>query len=337
MVNILSIENELRWSWSNSIHQLIERLPSYKFVRIRRGLYNCENPSCQATQMHPVDEDLQEYFDLLLTQNHDGARYLKRRDKTVLRIGGLHMKPNMNPDRYAEDFKGVGAIIATNDQLAGFALRTNPNTTVIPNGVDLDHFKPREGWPDKQQQPFVIGFAGNIDGQGGPYKGWKFFVGAQVKLAMEGVAAKSVLYRHSQIPHDEMPAEFYHKIDALILPSQGEGCSNVVTEALACGVPVISTKTGFHGERLTDGENVLYIERDLETSSPQTTDQICDAVRRLMQEPELYRRLAMKGREFAVEHHDVRQVAAQYDTVFQALLAPERKADYERTGTEQTN
>jgi len=337
MASILSIENELRWSWSNSFPQLIACLPAYDVVRIRRGLFSCENPSCGATCMFPVDRDLEEHFDLLLTQNHDGARYISRRDKTVLRIGGLHMKPNMDPDRYAEDFRNVGAIIATNDQLAGFALRVNPNITVIPNGVDLDRFRPGPTFPDRPERPFTIGFAGNIDGMGGPYKGWKYFVQAQVNLAIDGVQQKYVLYRHNQIPHDEMPEQFYHQIDALILPSQGEGCSNVVTEALACGVPVIMTKTGFHGERLTDYENVVYITRDLETASPETTDQICHAVRRLMHEPELYKRLAQKGREFAVEHHDVRQVAAQYDKVFQGLLAPERMAHHEFACTESTD
>lgn len=337
MVSILSIENELRWSWSNSIHQLIACLPAYDFVRIRRGLFNCENPSCGAIHMFPVDNDLQEHFDVLLTQNHDGARYLNRREKTVLRIGGLHMQPNLDPDRYAEDFRNVGAIIATNDQLAGFARRVNPNTTVIPNGVDLEHFRPGPSFPDRPDRPFTIGFAGNIDGQGAPYKGWRFYVQAQVHLAADGVVARNVLYRHNQIPHDDMPEQFYHLIDALILPSQGEGCSNVVTEALACGVPVIMTKTGYHGERLVDGEDVLYVTRNLETPSPETTEEICHAVRRLMHEPDLYRRLSQNGRAFAVAHHDVREVAAQYDKVFQGLLAPERTADYECTGTRQTN
>ncbi|HUV64902.1 MAG TPA: glycosyltransferase family 4 protein [Sedimentisphaerales bacterium] len=337
MASILSIENELRWSWSNSIHQLISCLPTYDFVRIRRGLFSCENPSCGAVCIHSVDRDLEEHFDLLLTQNHDGARYLTRRDKTVLRIGGLHMKPNLDPNRYAEDFRNVGAIIATNDQLASFALRVNPNTTVIPNGVDLDHFKPGPSHPDRPERPFTIGFAGNIDGMGGPYKGWKHFIQAQVDLSIDGVLSKYVLYRHNQIAHDDMPEQFYHQIDALILPSQGEGCSNVVTEALACGVPVIMTKTGFHGERLTDYENVVYITRDLETESPETTVQICNAVRRLMHEPELYRRLAQNSRAFAVAHHDVRDIAAQYDAVFQGLLAPERTATYELASTEQEN
>jgi glycosyltransferase involved in cell wall biosynthesis len=321
MPTILSIENELSWSWGNVIHQLIAACPRYEFIRVRRGLYFCENQACGAAHLHILDPALEDYFDLMLFQNHDGIRYIHRREKAVLRIGGLYMEPNLDPTRYETDFRNVGAIIATNELLASFARPVNPHTTVIANGVDLEHFRPRACFPDRPDRPFTIGFAGNVCGMGGPYKGWKFFVQAGINLLPEGVQTKSLLHLHNQIPHDAMPEQFYHAIDALVLPSQGEGCSNVITEALACGVPVIGTKTGFHGELLTHGENVWYITRDLETDSPETTEQICNAVRRLMREPDLYQRLSRNGRAFAVAHHDVRHVAAQYDAVFRDLLA----------------
>ncbi len=341
---VLSIENELAWSWGNAILDLIPRLPAYEFVRVRRGLYYCQHESCGAAHVFPVDEGLENHFNLILIQNHDGVRYLKHREKTVMRIGGIVMTAKLDPNRYAEDFKKVGAIIATNELLASFARPVNPNVTVIPNGVDLDLFKPRPGFPERPQRfddngrpvTFVIGFAGNIDGMGNRYKGWKYFMQAGVYLGMEGVGTKYVLYRHNQIPHDRMPEDFYHQIDALILPSQGEGCSNVITEALACGVPVICTKVGFHGEKLVHYDNVVYIDRNPDTVSSETTDQICAAVRRLMREPELYRRLSVNSRAFAVEHHDVRQVALQYDRVFQSILS-ERTAKHDGSGHEQTH
>ena len=227
------------------------------------------------------------------------------------------MQPNLDPTKYHSDFQTVGAIIATNDALAGIASDANDNVTVIPNGVPLDLFCPAKERPER---PFTIGFAGNIWGMGSKYKGWKHFVQAGVDLAVDGVETLYLLHKSNQIPHADMPQGFYHKIDALVLPSQGEGCSNVVTEALACGVPVIMTKVGFHGERLTNEENVLYIVRDLEGESPQTTEQIKVAVRRLMSEPDLRTRLAEQGRAFAEQHHDISQVAASYHQVFQGIL-----------------
>lgn len=337
MPTVLSIENDPGWSWGNTIHQLIDVCLDYEFIRVRRGLFYCRHPPCGAAFVFPLDTDLQDHFDLMLVQNHDGVRYLKRRDKTIVRIGGLVMTPNLDPNRYAEDFQKVGAVIATNDLLASFARPHNPHTTVIANGVDLTHFRPGPYFPGgNPERPFTLGFAGNIVGMGGPYKGWPYFVQACVDLAPAGVVRKVLLHQCNQIPHDEMPEGFYWQINALVLPSQGEGCSNVITEALACGVPVICTKTGFHGERLTEGENVLYIERDLTTDSPQTTRHIVDAVHRLMTEPDLYSRLSQNGRAFAVAHHDVLKVAAQYRAVFEGVLG-RRESQVKHAGNEQAS
>lgn len=342
MTTVLAIQHDLSWSWGNAIGSLIQALPDYRFVQIYRTGQECSR--CGKWVGWLLSNDLQEHFDLILTQNHDGVRYLNSiyRNKLVARFGGLPMPVSLDPSKYAEDFKNVGAVVATNELLASFARPANSHTTVIPNGVDLDHFKPRPDFPGRPQRPFTIGFAGNITGMGARYKGWKHFVQAGVNLGADGICMKSVLFGVSQIPHDDMPDKFYHQIDTLILPSQGEGCSNVVTEALACGVPVICTKVGFHGEKLVDYENVVYITRDPETDSPETTDQICTAVRRLMREPDLYEKLSRNGRAFAVEHHDVTRVAAQYRAVFEDVLrrnfeARERQVANECAGLQQAN
>lgn len=239
------------------------------------------------------------------------------------------MSNHLDPTRYYGDFRAVGAIIATNDQLAGFARPVNEHVAVIPNGVPLDRFRPRENFHRRSStDTFTLGFAGNVTGMGGEYKGYRHFVQACCNLTKYGVQPKYLLHAHNQIAHDQMPEGFYHQIDALVLPSRGEGCSNVVTEALACGVPVICTQRGFHGERLTDGQQCLYIQRELDPTidSPQTTRQIEQAVCRLMSEPDLYERLARNGRAFAEQNHDVRQVAAMYDEVFRGLIARRQAA-----------
>lgn len=45
------------------------------------------------------------------------------------------------------------------------------------------------------------------------------------------------------IPHYRMP-QFYSKIDCYICASLHEGTPNPVLEAMACGVPVITTNVG---------------------------------------------------------------------------------------------
>lgn len=316
-MKILSVENTHSWSWGIVIQELMRQLPAHECVRVLRGEFHCPNPRCNQVYHRNVDPDLEKYFDVLLPQNCDSIRLIAAGDKTVARIGGLDMG---NPDtaRYSADFERVAAIVATNQQLANIALAANPNTVLIPNGVDLDTFVPAVPNPNFDRR-FTMGFAGNIWGGGAEYKGWQYFVMAQCLLAAEGVEQIHLLHNANQIPHADMPTGFYHKIDALILPSRGEGCSNVVSEALACGVPVLTTKVGYHGEMLIDELNCLFIERD--------ANMIADTIRRLLSDTELRTRLAVNGRKFAEEYHDVKKVAAAYDKVFQQVINanPERK------------
>lgn len=160
-------------------------------------------------------------------------------------------------------------------------------------------------------KPFTVGFAGNVWGMGGEYKGWQQYAESVIDLMKDGVQQHVCLHNgpgsQRQIPHDEMCESFYWKVDCLILPSINEGCSNVTGEALACGVPVVSTKVGYHGERLVDGGNVLFVERSRES--------IVKAVKRLMEDDELYLRLSRNGREFVEREQNVEKIARRYEKI----------------------
>lgn len=315
MVRILSIENwePIRsWSWGIVIRRLMANMPEYHFTRIRRGEFKCDNPRCRRQFAHPVDHEIIRDYDIIFPQNADTIAMIPNSEKVIARIGGLDMR-NPATQRYAKDFERVAHIVATNQQLYDIARPANPNCTVIPNGVNLELFVPRPEVATEDERPgFMLGFAGNIMGGGADYKGWKYYVEACARLSVDGVEQMHLLHNVNQVSHDEMPAKFYHLIDALVLPSRGEGCSNVVSEALACGVPVLTTKVGFHGEMLQHEINCLFIERD--------ACNIADNVRRLLTDSNLRARLAVNGRMFAEEHHDVVKVAAMYDKVFKGIL-----------------
>lgn len=215
-------------------------------------------------------------------------------------------------DRYDKHLTKCAAVIATNTQLFDIAAAVNPDTVLIPNGVDLELFQPakvREG------HEFTVGFSGNIWGLGASYKGWAYYVAAVLPLYPD-VRRRESLFNgpstQAHIPHDRMKAEFFDKIDCLILPSINEGCSNVVGEALACGVPVLCTKVGYHGERLTDGENVIFIERDAED--------ISDKIMMLKGSPELRDRLSINGRKFVEDNQAIEKIARQYDQVIEQVM-----------------
>jgi len=318
---VLSIENARTWSWGLTIDQLIKQLfRGYKFIRMVgcRGIKinkQCEHCG-RIIQMDigaiPVANDLTEHFDLTMLQNVGSLKLVRNyKSKVVCRAGGLIVDDKNPSGRYDDELKQVGAVIATNDELFEIGKRNNDRTFLIPNGVDLTKFKPANSSPNFDRI-FTAGFAGNIWGQGLDYKGYQYYVQAITRLYGE-VESKQLLPAHIQIPYEEMPEKFYHQIDCLILPSRGEGCSNVIVEALACGVPVLCMKVGFHGERLRDGWDCLFIERDI--------DDIIEKIRLLKDTPELRKKLAFNGRLFAENYHDIKNIALKYDEVFKLIIS----------------
>ncbi len=163
---------------------------------------------------------------------------------------------------------------------------------VIPNGVDLEVFKPL----DREQARRSLGLRGKtllLVGKLTAPKGQQIAIeslkelpdcelllvgegpdeGALRRLAETAGVAARVRFLGT-IDHAQLPA-WYCAADVTVLPSEREGMPNSVLESLACGTPVIATRVGGVPEVMTDpvaGE--LLGER--------TPRALVDAVRRLL-------------------------------------------------------
>jgi glycosyltransferase involved in cell wall biosynthesis len=112
-----------------------------------------------------------------------------------------------------------------------------------------------------------------------------------------------------------MREEFYAQISCLVHPvAEGkEGASNTIMEALACGVPVITTRhCGFHADHLRDGQEILYAER--------SASGLAQQIKRLRSDSNLRERLSRNGRRFVERHHDIARVAREYRNVFASVM-----------------
>lgn len=83
-----------------------------------------------------------------------------------------------------------------------------------------------------------------------------------------------------------------------------------ILEALAQGVPVVTTTTGAEGIDVRDGEQALIAD---------TPHEFAGAVVRLLREPELGRRLAANGRRLVEERYDWRVVLPALEQVYYRL------------------
>lgn len=85
-------------------------------------------------------------------------------------------------------------------------------------------------------------------------------------------------YTH-YLPYKEMP-KFYQNLDYLLVPSSkelGESGPMVVVEALACGIPVISTDTGYAKDLdVTRFDNVDELVNILKGIEHKETDKVAD-------------------------------------------------------------
>jgi glycosyltransferase involved in cell wall biosynthesis len=94
------------------------------------------------------------------------------------------------------------------------------------------------------------------------------------------------------------------RADAFVLPSigLGEAAPVSVMEAMACGLPVISTIIGGTPDMITNGVNGLLVPQE-------DAQAIADAMILLAKDPQERRRLGQAARERAVQAFDTRQTA----------------------------
>ena len=135
------------------------------------------------------------------------------------------------------------------------------------NGVDLEVFQPGDQGLARRHlglplgAPLVLGVGALI-----PRKGFRHLLRAlapaddvRVVLVGEGRERRRLarllppgrLIFLGALPHEEL-ARAYQAADVFALPSSREGWPNVVTEALACGCPVVASNTWGVPEILTD-------------------------------------------------------------------------------------
>jgi len=140
--------------------------------------------------------------------------------------------------------------------------------------------------------------------------------GGRVAKAIERLGLHPIVRCVTGITDEELAA-LYGEAEVAVVPSLYEGFSLPAIEAMACGVPVVATTGGALPEVVgRDGETGLLVE-------PNDPGALAVAIGRVLDDPELGRRLGDAGRE-RVLHRFTWQVTAKGTAdCYAALLAGE--------------
>ncbi|MEQ8193961.1 MAG: glycosyltransferase family 4 protein [Rhodospirillales bacterium] len=180
---------------------------------------------------------------------------------------------------------------------------------IVP--VDCNEFVP----PATPAPAGVVGFAGRyLD----PRKNISMLIeavailrkkGTPVSLRLTGepdTEISAVIERHGLgaaveftgfLDRNELPA-FYQSLDVFALPSRQEGLGIVGIEAMAAGVPVVSTRNGGAEDYVSDGENGLLVGF--------SAQEMASALGRFIEDRDFRNRAAFHARKTAVDRYSLK-------------------------------
>ena len=187
-----------------------------------------------------------------------------------------------------------------------FGLAQDEDIEVFPNCVntsifhkiDVSAFRRQLGVYDDD---FVVGFVGGFIPRKGPDRIAKaisklsdphikvFFIGKPFPGYPYDFDCPGIIHK-GPLDHDLLP-QYINCADVFVMPTQKEGCCNAIVEALAVGIPVISSNGAFNDDIL-DERNSIRLD-------PNDIDGIAAAIKALKDNSSLRRKMS----EYSLARH----------------------------------
>lgn len=185
---------------------------------------------------------------------------------------------------------------------SGFA--TEEKCIVIPNAInpclfykrDKNEMRRKYGFP---LDAFIVVFVGQWNSRKGVQRLSKALTNLNnpnIKAFFIGHGAENPTYENTifqgKVDHDILP-EYLNCADIFALPTINEGCSNAIIEAMACGLPIISSNMAFNWDVLNETNSILF--------DPLNINQISNTIKRLYDDEKLRSRLTLGALKTAAD------------------------------------
>lgn len=230
---------------------------------------------------------------------YEGYEYAKKYDIPLFVASGeSEVKKMFSPQKDQADFanfvKGVVCVSGKNrDESVQLGLTTIEKCQVFPNAVNSKLFHKRDKIECRKQlglslDVFIIAFVGWFIERKGPMRVAaavnlignvkSIFIGKGDQLPQ----CDGILFKGS-LPHDKVPL-YLGAADCFVLPTLHEGCCNAVVEAMACGLPIISSDLSFNWDVLDETNSIMV--------DPNNVEQIAEAIKSIRDDETLRMKLS---------------------------------------------
>ncbi len=224
-------------------------------------------------------------------------------------------------------------------QASQSALFAGRRIEVIPNGIDLERYRPfpkgqARDWLRLPQDKMLILFSA-MGGPSNPNKGFQYLAPVMQALHSAGwgdrlgwmLLGETHAEQIAGLPgrvismghlHDDLSlALVYAATDILIVPSLQDNLPNAAMEALACGTPCVAFEVGGIPEMVDHLENGYLAQ-------PGDPQSLAAGLEWALGDDDRLSRLAQMARQKAVRAFDQKVQAARYLDLFQELTNPRR-------------
>ena len=200
-------------------------------------------------------------------------------------------------------------------------------TAIIPNGFREDEFYVMDQLQAREKlgfdpSAFIVAFVGDFNERKGSQRlssaidrfpdVYSIFIGNGNEPPM----CRNILFQGT-VEHNRL-CTYLNSADVFVLPTNAEGCCNAIIEAIACGLPVVSSNKSFNNEIL-DEEDSIRIHED-------SVDEIAEAIRLLKDDRDLRQRMS----EHAVEVSSKFRIKRRAQSIASFILGEDPDPDLRR-------
>lgn len=216
----------------------------------------------------------------------------------------------------------ITAVSRFTADLAKQDLRIKDSIKIIYNGVDHFLFTPGKQKQQQQSKKINVLFCGKLTKRKGAH--WLIPIAERLDTKVNifytsGLQPTGMSLNHSQIscvgsiPYHQMPA-LYQAMDILLFPTVREGFGLAAAEAMACGLPVVTTNCSSLPELIDDGKGGFLCPIG-------DVDAFAERINFLAENPELRREMGEYNRAKVEKMFTLDRMIVQYKELFDEVLS----------------